>query len=245
MEVMEKYFYLVGVLLVTPLWLIMFLRSSHRKDMTLFGVIFGFAAVFLEIFYSELDYWNPSFAFPVPYVEDFLYGFVFGGVSTEIAEFLMSKTSSKKPTHPVRPWFFLIFAAMTWACFVLLVRMLNLNSIWAHIVPPLMVGATVSILRRDLFKASFLSGLVVMALAFLMLFTLKLIFTTPVFHSHWKLDNLLGVFVLDVPVEELLFAFALGFGAANVYEFIFGHLLVKDKPKKKSAQKRVSRSRVK
>ncbi|MGI6612228.1 MAG: lycopene cyclase domain-containing protein [Candidatus Nanosyncoccaceae bacterium] len=242
---MEKYFYLVGVLLVTPLWLIMFLRSSHRKDMALFGAIFGLAAIFLEALYSKLDYWNPSFAFPVPYVEDFLYGFIFGGISTEIAEFLMGKINSKKPTHPIRLWFFLIFATMTWFFFVWLVHIMGLNSIWAHILPPLMVGVIISIIRRDLFRTSFLSGLIVMAIAFLMLFVLKLIFTTPVFHAHWQLDNLLGVFVLEIPIEELLFTFALGFGAANVYEFIFGYSLVKDKPKKKSAQKRVSRSRLK
>lgn len=224
---MEKYFYLLGVLLCLPLWVAMFLRSNHRKDMALFGAIFGLGSVLLEILYARLDYWNPSFAFSIPYIEDFLYGFIFGGISTEVAEFLVGKTDSKKPTHQARPWFFLVFAAMTTVCFVILVHILGLNSIWAHIVPPLIVGATVSILRRDLFKLSLLSGLIVMVLAFLMLSALKLIFTTPVFHSHWQLDNLSGVFMLGIPLEELLFAFSLGFGAANVYEFIFGYSLVK------------------
>lgn len=200
--------------------------------MVLFGIIFGLAAVFLEIFYSKFDYWNPSFAFPIPYVEDFLYGFVFGGISTEIAEFLMGKTDSKKPNHRAQPWFFLIFAAITAVCFVVLVHVLGLNSIWAHILPPLVVGGTVSIMRRDLLKISLLSGLVITVLAFVMLTALRLIFTTPVFHSHWQIDNLLGVFVFEIPLEELLFAFALGFGAANVYEFIFGYSLVECNDKK-------------
>lgn len=229
---MEKYFYLLGVLLCVPLWLAMFLRSNHRRDMVLFGVIFGLAAVITEFFYARFDYWHPSHIIPEIYLEDFLYGFVFGGISTEVAEFLMGKVDSKKPTHPTREQFVLIFGFITVACFVILVEILNLNSIWAHIVPPLLVGVTVSLVRHDLFKVSVVSGLMIMILAFLMLSVLRIIFTTPVFYEHWQMDNLLGIFVLGIPLEELLFAFALGFGAANVYEFISGHSLVEKRKSK-------------
>lgn len=229
---MEKYFYLLGVLLCVPLWLAMFLRSNHRRDMVLFGVIFGLGAVVLGFFYARFDYWHPSYIISGIYLEDFLYGFVFGGISTEIAEFLMGKANPKKPTYPAREQFVLIFCIVTMVCFMVLVEVLNLNSIWAHIMSPLLVGVIISLMRHDLFKVSVVSGLMIMILAFLMLSALRIIFTTPVFYEHWQMDNLLGIFVLGIPLEELLFAFALGFGAANVYEFISGYSLVEKRKSK-------------
>lgn len=38
----------------------------------------------------------------------------------------------------------------------------------------------------------------------------------------WLIENLSGIFIFGIPIEELLFAFALGFGGSIYYEYITG-----------------------
>ena len=40
--------------------------------------------------------------------------------------------------------------------------------------------------------------------------------------SYWSLDNLLGIRILGVPIEELMYAFSFGLMWAPMYEYVHG-----------------------
>jgi hypothetical protein len=47
-----------------------------------------------------------------------------------------------------------------------------------------------------------------------------------VFKDIWYLNNLSGCFILNLPIEELIFGFALGFGASSFFEIITGRIYI-------------------
>lgn len=115
--------------------------------------------------------------------------------------------------------------------FIFFVNILKLNSIIAHIISPIFVGIIIGIFRKDLFIDQIYNGFFIMILTILMFWAL-LIIEPQLFIKYWYIDNLSGVFILNIPIEEYLFAFAVGFGLGNIYEFTFGYSLIKIKNKK-------------
>lgn len=194
--------------------------------MLLLGTLFGFAAILIGKFYALNDYWNPTYVFGENFpFEDFLYGFIFGGISTEILELFIKDKQSKSRSRP-RYDLVITFLLVSLVCFLLFVDKLGLNSIIAHIVPPIIVGLYVSYLRRDLAKKALATGLIMTILTFFWQFLILVIYPDAI-NNHWYLENLTGILLAGVPIEELVFAFALGYGASFVYELIYGIRYVK------------------
>jgi hypothetical protein len=72
--------------------------------------------------------------------------------------------------------------------------------------------------RPDLGRNTLLGGLLFLGMYFVM-FSL-MIFVAPSFINAWNLAELSGMFVLKVPIEELMYAFAFGMMWSGVYEHI-------------------------
>jgi len=64
-----------------------------------------------------------------------------------------------------------------------------------------------------------------------LMFWVLLIIEPELFIKYWYINNLSGIFILGIPIEELLFGFSVGFGFANIYEFTFGYSVIKIKNK--------------
>ena len=47
-----------------------------------------------------------------------------------------------------------------------------------------------------------------------------------VFEMAWHTEKFLGIFILGVPLEEILYGFACGFAATAFYPFVFGRRFV-------------------
>lgn len=62
-ELVGKYFYLSGIILITIPWLFAFLRCKDvRIEMVLCGTLFGVIA-YLTASISLFDYWTPNYIF--------------------------------------------------------------------------------------------------------------------------------------------------------------------------------------
>lgn len=230
-ELLYNTSYFWGVFLLSPLWSYMLFKlKNQRSEMIFSGFIFGIGAILIGRFYANFDYWNPPYLFGqyLP-VEDFLYGFVFGGISTSIYQLLFRTELSrrKRQTHYESIFLFAIFTVMS---FTLFVDRFQWNSIIAHIIPPLFVGAYISGFRRDLFKIAIVSGVIITVLTFLWQILILLIIPEAVIR-FWFLEKLSGILIVGIPLEELLFAFALGFGASVYYEYLTGRSYKKDTSK--------------
>jgi len=223
----ESTFYLWGSLLLLPLWIYSFVNHKGcRKEMIICGTLFGFAAILIAHNYAIHDYWSPPYIFNnVFYLEDFIYGFLFGGIAAEIFEitfgFKETKQNKKKKTFLLP-----IFLAITVLSFFLFVNLLGWNSIVAHIVPPLIIGLFCIFLRRDFLLPTILSGIIMLVITFLWQSLILAIYPNAII-DFWMIENLSGIFINGIPIEELIFAFALGFGASCFYELVMGYEYVK------------------
>ena len=224
LEFAGTYTYLFGVILFFLVWCIVFFRhKTNRAEMLFAGVMFGAAAVITGLQYSIHDYWHPTFLFPTFPIEDFFYGFFFGGICTQIYFFFFeARRQTTKKHHFVFAVMVVFVSALS---FILLTGILKLNSIIPHIVPPLFIGLYIAYKDSKDIKIQLWSGLFATVITFI-IFKI-LIFANPNFiESVWYIDNLTGILILGIPIEEYLFAFALGFGVSHFYEFVTGRELV-------------------
>lgn len=225
-----EYAYFWGTLIILPLWIIIFvLIKEVRKEMIKSSILFGIAAVLIEKFYAIKDYWNPNYIFKGIYLEDFIYGFLFGGIASVTFEAFMGYHIRKKEKTHYKIG--VLCAIITCLTFVILVNVLKVNSIVAHIIPPLIVGIIVIVMNKKLLIPSILSGIIITTVTFLV-FQFVLSINPSVVKDYWMLDNISNILIVNIPIEEYLFAFALGFGLPGFYELIKGYDLVKDERKK-------------
>ncbi|MCD4811720.1 lycopene cyclase domain-containing protein [bacterium] len=223
----KPYFYFIGTTIFLPIWILLFVKKENRKDMLLVGILAGIMAIIADELYSSKDYWNPVSIFSKFPFESFYYGFIFGGIGTEFYELVFGKRNSKKRMYSTRIIWLLIFAIITVLSFVVTVNILGLNSVIACLVAPLINGVIVAVIRKDLFIPQLWNGLFIMTLTFIM-FQVLLLINSNLFSEYWMLENLSQIFLLNIPLEEYLFGFFVGFGTCNLYEFLFGYSIVKN-----------------
>jgi hypothetical protein len=239
----RQYFYFIGITILVPVWIYLFLKRERRKDMILFGTLLGIGAVIIDHMYAKFDYWNPVFIFPDFPFEDFYYGFIFGGISTELYEAVFHKRNSLRKVYATHKKLLVIMALVTALSFWLSVDVLKLNSIIAHVIPPIMAGIAVTLIRKDLLIPEILNALLVTGLTFVM-FKILLFIYPDIFINHWYLENLSNIYISQIPIEELLFAFAVGFGMGSLYELVYGYSQLPEEPLGPFRQKRNSKKKV-
>ena len=229
LEFFSTYTYLVGVLVLGLIWcLIFFKKRVNRNEMLLAGVMFGAAAVLLDIQYALYDYWHPAFLVESIPVEDFFYGFFLGGICVQIY-FLFFNVKEKLVNKP-HPFFVIASLFISILSFILLTGILKLNSIVAHIVPPFAIGSYISFKDHRDVKVQIWSGFFAIMVSFIA-FQIMLLFNPSFVRNIWYLNNLTGILFLGIPLEEYLFAFSLGFGVSHFYEYVTGKDLILKKPK--------------
>ena len=81
--------------------------------------------------------------------------------------------------------------------------------------------------RHDLLKDALLSA-VFFAFFYFFAFLIILKIYPEAVTRFWLLKNLSGIFILGIPIEELLFAFFTGLAVGPFYEFMCG-LKIKDR----------------
>lgn len=223
-EFTYTYLYFTGTVIFFLIWLMVFLKNGiNKKEMLGIGMLFGIAAVLINNQYALHDYWHPLFLIRQIPLEDFLYGFFFGGISTQ-AYFFFFKTKERITAnhHPV---FVVVVVLASILCFVILTGLLKINSIVAHIIPPLIVGLYIGIKNPNYLKVQIINGFLTM-IATLIMFKILLIINPRAIIDNWYLNNLTGVLIVGIPLEEYVFAFVLGFGASVFYEYVTGREIV-------------------
>jgi hypothetical protein len=227
-----RYAYLLGSLFILfPIWLILFhARPDLRHAILKASLLVGIGGPLSELLYTR-DYWQPQniFGWRIG-IEDFLYGFLIGGIACSIYEVVFRKALSRNRdrTHQWSHFILPIFAAM----FILLnslVFVFNINSIYASILIFISFALFALWLRHDLLIASLISGVFVGTVMFVG-YLIFLHFYPQAIHRWWFLDNISGILVLGVPLEELVWAFSWGMAGGIMYEFFTGLKFIKYRP---------------
>ncbi len=220
---MNQYAYLIGNLFFMLVWLILFLhRKDLRKEMLTMSSLITPLGITDMLFYK--DYWRPEFTIDLGFnfgFESLLFCFFIGGITAVIYEEMFGKKYShrhdtKRPKH--------LFAITGTAIFMLYfgVTLLSINSIYVSSFIMLLAGLAIIFIRHDLAKEALMSGVLVGLLMFIFYFFYFLIIFPDIIQKWWLLNNLSGILLYGVPVEELLWGFCWGFVAGPIYEFILG-----------------------
>jgi hypothetical protein len=227
-----KYSYLLMGLIFLVIWTFLFIfRKNLRREMLTMSILFGIAGALVERVYLH-DWWFPATITGTRIgLEDFLFGFVIGGISASIYEFIFRKRLRKKAldsqeSKKKRLAFAalgLFFIAMFAGCFFLL----SLNTLQASIIAFVSATAIVYFARRDLIIPSLVTGGVMVILACIV-YSLTELITPGWVQAFWYFKNIPNIVIFAVPIDDFIWYFLAGAFIAPLYEYWQEARLVKE-----------------
>lgn len=216
-----KYAYLVGNLLLFCIWLVIFLkRKDLRREQIIVGLILVLVAPFTDYLFFYGDYWRPDYFinFNINGVkigfESSFFGFVIGGISTGIYEFVMGRKAVF--SMPRNMHAFLVAFTNIFGIYILI--KLGLSSIWASIVT--LIGCSIYMVLKDkdliidmIYSSVFLTIIIfAFYIIWFSIYPLAL-------QKFWVIENLSGIKIWRTPIEEILWFFSAGLFIGTFYEF--------------------------
>jgi len=218
-----QYTYFIGVFLALIVWVFLFIRRKDtRKEMLYLSLIFGIPAPLIAYVHLS-DWWSPTTIMGTPVgIEDFLFGFVMGGIASVIYGYFFNKgvklKRANKKIKMKKNVFLILFVSLSLVIFLAGFYIFNLNT---FIVTLLGFGIPTIIMyikRPDLIKDSIFSGILLLIFAFIGYQILNLI-TPGFFNELWLFENVGQIIFLKIPLEEYIWYFCFGLFMGPVYEF--------------------------
>ncbi|MEK6840647.1 MAG: lycopene cyclase domain-containing protein [Nanoarchaeota archaeon] len=218
-------------LILFGIWLVLFLfRKGLRKEMffvSLFTMPFGLTE---PLFVPE--YWNPPSLFNLAAItgfdiESLIFTFAIGGIGSVVYESIF-KTRHKKinmyERHSKRHRFHLAAITSPAIIFIFLELLTSLNPIYSAIIAMFLGSVAAILCRPDLKKKILYGGFIFLAIYFIFFLFFNIIYPEAV-KQFWNIANMSGIFILGVPIEELIFAFTFGLMWSSIYEHILWYKL--------------------
>jgi hypothetical protein len=237
------YEYLAGVCIIFIIWLVCFVpREDLRRPMLwsglfyimcllLFYVIWLLVSPFLNLGSPIIPgYWNPDTLFDIGRItfglsiEDLLFMFFVAGISAFLYDYLFREKISKKQTYPkhIKAIFIGLLSAFVFGL------VFHPNLIYALIVFGFAGTICLWFERRDLIRHSILGGFSFLFVYIFAFFIFNQLF--PYFISTaYNFNNISGLIMLSVPLEEYIYAISFGMLWAPIYEYVNGNKDVKIK----------------
>lgn len=173
------------------------------------------------------EYWSPPSLLDLALktgfdIESLLFSFGIGGLAAVIYERLFRVQHRQvgfEERHRPRHKHHLLALLSAPIIFVLLLIFTNFNPIYSTIIALIGGGLATWYCRSDLKKKMFARAFIFTFFYFA--YFLSLIIAYPGYVERvWNLATISGILILDIALEELMFAFGLGFLWSSVYEHI-------------------------
>lgn len=218
---MRYNFLVLTLLFAVPGAVIFFLRRDLRRPigiMAACSIPFAFTEF---LFYPE--YWEPVFLFDLADrigfgIEDLLF-------VTGLAAFTSTAYAAilRRTFEPIegagRPWARSAVVLGVTGALVVGVALAKIPMIYGSFAIMLVMTAVMCAFRRDLIVPGVLGALCSLAIYSVACWVFAWIFPS-VFEMTWHTEKFLGVFVLGLPLEELMYGFAAGAAATVFYPFV-------------------------
>lgn len=209
-------------------WGVVYLLLKNKvsqKEMLVVSLWTSLLGLTEPIFVPE--YWNPPSLFDLAQrtgfdIESFLFSFGVGGLTVVVYEWLFKvrheKVSMAERHHSRHKYHWLALSSAPVIFFILLI-FVDINPIYSAFIALIGGGLFTWYCRPDLKKKMIVSAFLFLGLYYV--YFLTLIITFPGYVERvWNMAVISGVIVGGVPLEELMFAFGLGFLWSSVYEHI-------------------------
>ncbi len=222
-----RYAWLIWSLGLLLVWAIVYvsLRSREsQREMLITSLWTSLLGLTEPLFVPA--YWNPPSLFNLAQrtgfdFESFLFSFGIGGLAVVIYEWIISVRHQHiafRERHLARHRLHLAVLSAAPVMFAVLLGR-GLNPIYAAILALAGGGLLTWYCRPDLMRKMIVSAVLFSVLYFVYFRTLVIVYPDYV-QTVWNLRAISGIQILGVPLEELAFAFALGFMWSSVYEHI-------------------------
>lgn len=173
------------------------------------------------------EYWNPPSLFNLAQktgfdIESLLFSFGVGGLAVIIYEWIFNtkhiKISSSEK-HRSRHKFHLLSLISAPIIFLIFFFLTDMNPIYTMTFSFIGGGLFTWYCRPDLKKKMIVSAFLFLIFYFVFFFSWLLVY--PDYAKNvWNLSAISGILIFGIPLEELMFAFGLGFLWSSLYEHI-------------------------
>ena len=140
----------------------------------------------------------------------------FGGIVTVCYEIFFKKRILKSKKNQHRLAIIIFFVS-----YVVVALINSFNVIYNLIIPSFTTFLIIIIQRKDLIKHAVYSGLIFLFLYFIGFLIFNLLFPNAL-ENYWNLYSLSGISVINVPIEELMYAISFGLMWGPMYEYVKG-----------------------
>ncbi len=173
------------------------------------------------------QYWTPPSLFDLDQkirvgIEDVLWAAAVGGIASVVAEILLKERLSAL-RKGVRKRHLVPFILVV-VVFIVLQLWHPGKTIYNTIIAFAIGAVVIAVLRSDLIP-TMLAGALSFALLYFALFLIFLLLYPGFIQRYYNIPNLLGIYVVGVPIEELLFAGTGGAIWSVAYEYVQGYRL--------------------
>jgi hypothetical protein len=231
-----KYSYFVGALLFLAAWMALYaFRPAYRAQM-LWGSLLSspFALtgfLFIPQYWNPPSLWNLDARFGIS-IEDVIWSASVGGIAAVASEIVFNERLVRsRSISPVvkkgeERWVPLVIIVVS---FLVLHALAPQKSIYDMIVAFFLGVATVAYLRHDLISRM-LRGAVVFTVFYVLLFAYFIALFPEFVSRFYNVKNLLGRYLLGIPVEEVMFAYSGGMVWCVIYEYMQSYRLASVRP---------------
>jgi len=220
------YSYLVGVLIFGAAWLACYLIGKSYRAEIRWGTLISAPMALTSILFVP-QYWPPPSLFDLDQrirvgIEDVLWAAAVGGIASVVAEILLKERLSAL-RKGVRKRHLAPFVVVV-VVFIVFEFWHPGKTIYNTIVAFAIGAVVIAVLRFDLIP-TMLIGALSFALLYFALFLVFLFLYPGFIQRYYNIPNLLGIYLLGVPIEELLFAGTGGAIWSVAYEYVQGYRL--------------------
>lgn len=171
-------------------------------------------------FFLVPQYWHPGSLFGLMEkfgmgIESFLFMFLMSGMCSVIYEYVFKKRLRKihkKGTH-------IIAVALPLALFFIFAAIFREMAIYIFILAGLLGTLFILFARRDLLPQALFSG-ILFAVFYGFAFFLVIKMFPGLITSVYNLENIIGIFIFGIPVEEILAAVFVGAFWSMAFEYV-------------------------
>ncbi len=225
---MIQYAWFVWSIILLFIWAVIYFSLKadiSKKEMMKISLWTSLLGLTEPIFVPE--YWNPPSLFNLAEttgfdIESLIFAFAIGGIAAFCYEWIfkikhtyVSKNEKKMPRHKYHLWA-LISAPII---FLILFIFSDLNPIYSTFIALMGGGIFTWYCRPDLKNKMMVSAFLFTGIYFVYFLTLEIAFPGYV-EQVWNFSEISGILLLSIPLEELMFAFGLGFLWSSLYEHL-------------------------
>lgn len=205
-------------------WIICYmLRKDLRKEMLLMSTLLAIGGVITEYLWWTIDWWRPqTITGTVVGIEDFLLGWVNGGVAAVIYEIVTKERQKIKPKLEGKSEI-LSYGLLTLSILSIGTWKIGLTSFVASSIAMILSSTLLIFYRKDLLINTLISGFLMALITFPMYFIIELL-SPGWIEVTWLHENLSGIFIGVVPIEDIAFYFLTGMWIGPFYELWKGEI---------------------